>query len=118
HTRAKYWKNGVGTLLTDGSEFSSDVIDVAVSGKDVYCVGEIYDGNVITATIWKNGVVQSLPLGLHAYSVCVFNNDVYVAGDGMVDSFKVGMYWKNGVPVKLPDGNKVSSASSLFVKNK
>lgn len=114
HFRARYWKNGIGTFLTDGSEYGSAAADIAVSGKDVYCVGNaLYNDNTSVAIIWKNGVAQILPMGVSASSVFVFNNDVYVAGDGI----GFALYWKNGVPTKLTEGSTNASASSIFVKN-
>jgi hypothetical protein len=112
HARARYWKNGVGTFLTDGSEYGSEVTDIALSGKDVYCVGEVlYNDDTNVAIMWKNGVPQILPQGVRALSIFLFNNDVYISGDGVGFS----LYWKNGEPVRLTEGN--GSASSIFVKN-
>lgn len=117
--RAKYWKNGVSTFLTNGSEFSSEAIDIAVSGKDVYCVGNVqYYDNTTAAKLWKNGEPQSLPGATRVSSVFVFNNDVYVAGEGLSNSIKGPMYWKNGVPVDLPTDGNGTFATSIFVKKR
>lgn len=54
------WKNGVATLLTNGSPWAEGN-GVAVSGNDVYAVGEVMDsaGNWI-GKLWKNGAVTTL----------------------------------------------------------
>jgi hypothetical protein len=116
--RARYWKNGVGTFLTNGLEFDSEVVDIAVSGKDVYCVGNLqYYDNTRAAKLWKNGVSQNLPGAIRVSSVFVFNKDVYVAGEGLDNAVKSPMYWKNGVPVPLPNDSNGRFISSIFVKN-
>lgn len=116
-SRARYWKNGAGNDLTDGSEYSSEAVDIAVSGKDVYCVGNLqYHDNTRVAKLWKNGVAQSLPGAIRVSSVFVFNNDVYVAGEGSDLLIKRPMYWKNGEPVILANIGPGAFASSIFVK--
>jgi hypothetical protein len=117
YARARYWKNGAGTFLTDGSEFFSEAVDIAVSGKDVYCVGNLqYHDSTRAAVLWKNGIPQSLPGAIRVSSVYVFKNDVYVAGEGIDNAIKSPMYWKNGVQVVLPNNGNGSFASSIFVK--
>ena len=117
--RAKFWKNGVTTFLTNGSEFSSEAVDIAVSGNDVYCVGNVqYYDNTRAAKLWKNGEPQSLPGAIFVSSVFVFNNDVYVAGEGIDNSVKSPMYWKNGVAVVLPNDGNGTFATSIFVKKR
>ncbi|MBE9461952.1 hypothetical protein IEE83_08665 [Dyadobacter sp. UP-52] len=118
-SRARYWRNGAGAYLTDGSEYSSEAVDIAVSGKDVYCVGNLqYYDNTRVAKLWKNGIVQNLPGAIRVSSVLVFNNDVYVAGEGSDNGIKSPMYWKNGVPVLLPNDSNGPFASSIFVKKR
>jgi hypothetical protein len=115
--RARYWKNGVGMFLTNGLEFGSEIVDIAVSGKDVYCVGNLqYYDNTREAKLWKNGELQNLPGAVRVSSVFVFNKDVYVAGEGLDNDVKTPMYWKNGIPVVLPNDSNGRFASSIFVK--
>ncbi|RYY58794.1 MAG: TonB-dependent receptor [Chitinophagaceae bacterium] len=59
---ANYWKNGVQTALTDGTE-SAFPRAIAVSGQDVYVVGKDHvDVNTAQAkaVMWKNGQATDL----------------------------------------------------------
>jgi hypothetical protein len=113
---AYFWKNGVGTRLSDNRPTSANA--VAISGTDVYVVGtEKINGKNI-ATIWKNGISSFLPndstQDAFATSICIARNDVYVAGtQGWVNRgmSKVKL-WKNGSEVnftsenvRIPNGN-------------
>ncbi|MEJ7827880.1 MAG: hypothetical protein WKF91_06790 [Segetibacter sp.] len=68
---AKYWKNGVATSLTNGTN-SAHAYSVYVSGTDVYVAGRESNGTKYVAKVWKNGVAPSLTNGSNdgaAYSV-------------------------------------------------
>jgi hypothetical protein len=71
---AIYWKNGVATALTDGTQ-NSIATDIAVIGNDVYISG--YEGsypNMQVAKYWKNGVAHNLTDGKNdavAYAIVV-----------------------------------------------
>jgi predicted heme/steroid binding protein len=89
---------------------------------DVYVAGSVNSGESATATVWKNGVVQSLNYSslrfLQDSSVFVSkNNDVYVAGTVFTGESYIATLWKNGVTQNLNGINKASAshAGSVFV---
>lgn len=113
---AKYWKNGVEYALTDHLEDYSIARDMAISGNDVYIVGDIQKGLKGEAKIWKNGVPGSLPSGIRASDIFILNNDIYVAGSASGSPFNRAVFWKNGTPTFISDGTENVSISSIFVK--
>jgi len=82
--------------------------DVFVAGA--VHIGHLEDGGVSHATLWKNGVAQTLS-SAHSYanSVFVSGGDVFVAGE---DRAKATL-WKNGVAQTLSSAD--SYARSVFV---
>jgi len=102
------WKNGEAQKLTDGSYYA-EAHSVFISGSDVYVAG-IERGWV--ATLWKNGVAQTLPLmGVNSYcTVFVSKNDVYLAGDFLL---------KNGVEKNLSRDENATSirTNSVYVSD-
>jgi len=117
-TCAMLWKNGVPQRLSDagylseGQFVTTEAKFVLVSGKDVYVVGNGPDpakGNIVVATLWKNGTPQHLgEKWSSANSVFVSGNDVYVVGGNTL--------WKNGVTQPISHGSAV--VNSVFVKGK
>ena len=92
--RNKIWKNENIIYILSGTANS-----ICVFENDIYVAGTENS----KATIWKNGVPQTLPGGSKANAVFVSKNDVYVGGDSKV--------WKNGNVEYSING----SATSIFV---
>ncbi len=112
-TVATLWKNGVGTPLTDGTNYS-EATSVFVAGTDVYVAGYEYNGTNEVAKLWKNGIDISLTDGSNnalANSIYVSDGDVYVAGSESSNA----KLWRNGVEIALTDGTNRSFAHSVYV---
>jgi len=127
-----YWKNDVEITLHDST---GDAVanSIFVSNNDVYVAGAtvymdtshvpystpsaVYPIAGSVATIWKNGVAQSLSgygvvglvnAGQYAVrgytdfvsSLYVSGNDVYVAGGSRYWGYNA-MYWKNGIATNM-----------------
>ncbi|MEO3407865.1 hypothetical protein AAFN85_28355 [Mucilaginibacter sp. CAU 1740] len=110
--QAAYWKNGVATILTNGTK-NAAANAITVNGNDVYTAGYTTDANgAYIATYWKNGVQVNLTtnaVNASAGSIAVDGNDVYITG--FIESSAV--YWKNGQRVTLSllsDKNSGSTA--------
>ena len=100
-----------------------DIINCGGSKVDV-CVSVYVAGYVkgefgkSVATLWKNGVPQSLTDGKYnagANSVCVSGNDVYVVGYERNATVSVAKLWKNGIAQNLTDGTHAANAHSVCV---
>lgn len=108
-TVAKFWKNGVGTFLTDGANTSSAQA-ISVVGRNVYIAGYEIVNLYAVVKYWKNGVATTLSDGKKQVSVSAMtvssSNDVYVGGYEINDAaITVAKYWKNdGSSVTLGDG--------------
>lgn len=111
---ACYWKNGVATMLTDGTYEAGAGGGIFISGTDVYaCGGERNAANVFSAKYWKNGTAVSLTDGTKesvANSIFVSGTDVYCAGyEKDASGTIVAKYWKNGIATTLGTGGVANS---------
>jgi hypothetical protein len=114
-TIAKVWKNGIATLLSNGT---SDMAakKMIVIGTDVYVVGGEYVGLNQRIVIWKNGVLSNLTNGInnaYATSISVFGSDVYVCGNEQIGGTWIAKVWKNGVATTLATN---AFANAIIVK--
>jgi hypothetical protein len=72
---ARYWKDGVGTFLSDGSSVVLGS-SISVTGKDVYVAGYLFNGTSKQAKLWKNDaevVLQDAETPSWASAVFVVN---------------------------------------------
>lgn len=92
---AKYWKNGVETILPNGSRASA----IAISENDIYISGD----NLGSIVYWKNSQVNSLAGEANTYSeangIFVSKGDFYVTGaiSEITGGQKGSLLWKNGM---------------------
>ncbi len=140
-----YWKNGAPvvinwTLGNTNQAYSSGTAiasAVAVSGSDVYAIGQIDDtilnfGSVVpVAAYWKNGEMNLFgSSGVYAQptGIAVSGSNVYISANKMgtldiggifvLDGANTAMYWTNGVPVTLGAGTTTSiflSGNDVYV---
>jgi hypothetical protein len=109
--KATYWekntkvaiikKNGSVLYYLNDGKFSTHVIDIFITGGDVYAAGQSSSQDNYVAIVWKNGrVLYHLTNGSSfacAYSLFVTGGDVYAAGcEYNPQGKEVATVWKNG----------------------
>lgn len=106
-------------LLTISACKKNKAPDVIKTEVDVYTAGytTLPNSTRTVATIWKNGVAQTLSnASSEAISIAVQGNDVYAVGRSRAINGKyVATYWKNGVEKKLTDSVDESYASGIAI---
>jgi hypothetical protein len=115
--QARVWKNGVPMELANSENFR--IRGIAISGSDVYAVGECNCFSDIVIRYWKNGVATTITDGTYdayGYSIAVSGNDVYVAGVENSSSKRIAKVWKNGFPTNLTDGTRNAWATGVAIK--
>jgi len=113
-----YWKNNTAVHVSSQTGFT---FCIAVSGADVYCLGNANNGYYT----WKNNVATPLTTSSLIYmngtytnnAMAVSNGDVYVAGAEYLGSSTIlkATYWKNGTPIDLTDGIHSGSAQATAI---
>jgi hypothetical protein len=114
---ATFWKNGVVTALTNGSNDAA-ASSVTVSGTDVYLAFYESNGLKYIAKVWKNGVVTALTNGLNdafPNEILIAGTDVYVAGTESNGTNTVAKFWKNGVGFSLTNATNNAAANAVFI---
>lgn len=116
-TVAKYWKNGIETVLTSGAN-NSQTKAMTVVGNDVYVVG--YETETfLVAKIWKNGVATNLTNGTNnaqATCISIVGSDIYVGGwESDANLTRIAKIWKNGVATSITDGAFSAEVNSIYV---
>lgn len=116
--KAKIWKNGIQSSLTDGTRYAS-IKSIFINNNDIYAVGyENNNTNKMVAKIWKNGIPTPLTDGLYesvANHVCVSGNNVYVVGYESNGLKKIAKIWKNNISTSLSDGTQDGWANEVAV---
>jgi hypothetical protein len=109
---ALYWKNGVLTTLSDGTDYV-EANGIAVSGTNVYITARV-DEFGYESVYYHNGVAHSLGFGKANGVVTAANGDFYIpnAQEGNPS------YWLNGGPtlVTLPRGSSNSIVRAMAVQ--
>jgi len=108
---AKFWKNGVPTVLGAGIALS-----IFINGNDVYVAG----ANSLGAVFWKNGVPTQIADGSWLNAIAVSGSDVYVAGYQGNGTFAgngvtIAKLWKNGVATNLTNGTTFGTARGITI---
>lgn len=106
-----YWKDGVLTLLTTGTQANGHAQNLAVNGTDVYIFGWTESGvNYLTnkPVYWVNGVIHTLPLPTGTYGLAHeggFDSSGNLFIKGLVTSIStwknIPGYWENGAWIPL-----------------
>lgn len=118
-SKAKIWKNGVGTELPDGTTAAS----VFVSGTDVYVCGSKTVSGGKKGQIWKNGLLYATLSPEYNYvelnSIFISGGNVYACGYVQnTATGKAACYWKDGVKKLLTNtslNNADDAATGIFV---
>lgn len=97
-TKAKYWKNGTETVLSNPNYQGGEARSLVVAGSDIYIGGSDYYHPVY----WKNGVETNLSGNEGIVNgMSLYNGDVYAVGR-LGDT---AIMWKNGVATHLSTVN-------------
>ncbi|MEO6819333.1 MAG: hypothetical protein ABI266_06555 [Ginsengibacter sp.] len=117
---AVYWKNGVLTKLTNGTN-DAYATSIIVNESDVYVAGFENNGvgDITVAKYWKNGIAITLTDGTNfavANSIVIRGSDIYVAGSETNAQYvRVAKLWKNGVAISITDGTRNAQANSIAI---
>ena len=119
--KAKFWKNGILTDLTNGT-YQASAGGIVLSGTDVYICGqEMNSAGIRIAKVWRNGVASDIlnTTAYHNYasSIYISGTDIYVAGyeENNAGTYTRAKLWKNGISLPLTNGSYYAQANSLFV---
>jgi hypothetical protein len=119
NSQAVYWKNAQLISLGQGGNI---VNGIALSGSDVYCVGQASGslfidsagGSLVSArsaAYWKNGILTNLEnneWGSMAEGISFSGTDMYVVGH-IYNNADTAVQWKNGIRSDYTDVNAQNS---------
>lgn len=114
---AKYWKNGVPTIIGAGVGTNS----IVVTNNDVYVCGNFTKPLGRVSCYWKNGVLNQLSDGNNdsvTNDIILIGSDVYVIGNEQNNNgsgFEAKL-WKNGSTVFFANASNINF-SKMFVKD-
>jgi hypothetical protein len=127
--KARYWKNGVETILPGAADNKAS--SIFVYGNLVYVAGSQFassNGNYGVAKYWRNGVENPLTSVSTSVSeatgIFVLDKIVYVSGkdknivsgSGVSNTLNSkAVIWKNGAKIALSDDSSDSSANAIMV---
>jgi uncharacterized membrane protein len=121
--KAKYWLNGVETVLTTGANHEW-ATGISVDGSTVRICGyewTMSGGAKSAAKIWTNGVEQYLTPGTgsiaKAMGLAVNGSDVFVCGtdDQLLGVPQIATLWTNGTGAELSSSGNDTWAQGLAV---
>lgn len=123
NSSVKYWKNGVETIVTNGTLASYANHAFMTANNDIYIAGTEWDaaGSTSNAKLWINGAQTDITglsfLNSNASGVFVNGSDVYVSYD--MDDISTGYtsarLWKNGTSTTLSDNSANFHATCVYV---
>lgn len=119
HLVAKYWKNGVETVLSNG-KYDAQATSIYIADNSIYVAGYESNGKKNVAKYWKDGVEICLTDGsqnARANDILKINNGIHVVGmegDYGFNTFdRQPVYWKDGTPTILSAGKSEGEAISI-----
>jgi hypothetical protein len=124
-SRVVYWKNGNMVAVTDSTTtvYAEDIF--VTPSKDVYITGYIKLSGSFRACIWKNGVMNLLPVPANSVNsgsraITVVGSDVYVAGYEVEPTpfgeVSRAVYWKNNQMTALTTGEFAARTYGIAVE--
>lgn len=115
---AKYWKNGAGVELTDGTQ-NALINDIYVDESgNVYAAGYESNGTVAVAKYWINGEVYVLGDGENSselLSLYRSGTDLYVAGHIRFQDVSKLVCWKNNTVYYSEEFGYDSQINDIYV---
>jgi hypothetical protein len=109
-----YWLNGVRYELPVTETWNGNGDGIAVSGSNVYVVGNESNEGFGRPCYWLNGVRYDLGRYGSASAIAVSGSNVYIAGsDGGIEGEPC--YWLNGERQALPVTGGYGSAAAIAV---
>ena len=111
-----YWKDG---KMTDVDWNAMYFPGAAVSGSDVYAIGNVNDEKTYRGPVyWKNGKMfklSNISANLTPTAIAFAGSDMYITGFEEVGEKSFPVYWKNGELQRLPGKEPYSRPTGIAV---